>query len=188
MLIWHGHEAMKALLADARRKVQEAVLLVERDVKSSMRLGGRVASGEMEWQSYTGRAGDERRRRVEKGTGKRAEKVGSYASKPGEVPRVQTGTLRRSITHEMHDTMPIGRVGTNVIYGKWLEFGIPGGKKIVAKGKMLRWASGGKVHFAKSVIQGAIKPRPFMRPSLMRTQAAIVAMFGRPITGTLGHS
>ena len=158
MLIWHGHEAMKALLADACRKVQEAVLLVERDVKSSMRLGGRVASGEMEWQSYTGRAGDERRRRVEKGTGKRAEKVGSYASKPGEVPRVQTGTLRRSITHEMHDTLPIGRVGTNVIYGKLLEFGTR-----------------------------RMKPRPFMRPSLMRTLAAITAIFGKPTPGMLGN-
>ena len=188
MLIWHGHEAMKTLLADARRKVRTACLMVEADVKASMKKGGRVESGEMEWQGYIGRAGDERRRRVEVGTGKRAERINSYRSKEGDVPRVQTGRLKGSITTDMHETMPIGRVGTNVIYGKWLEFGIPGGKKIVAKGKMLRWASGGKVHFAKSVIQGAIKPRPFMRPSLMRMQAAIVAMFGRPITGTLGHS
>jgi len=159
MLIWHGHEAMKALLADARRKVQEAVLLVERDVKSSMRLGGCVASGEMETITVTGRGGRDVRRRVEVGTGKRAEKVGSYASKPGEVPRVQTGTLRRSITHEMHDTLPIGRVGTNVVYGKYLCCGTR-----------------------------RMKPRPFMRPSLLRTQAAITAIFGKPVAGGMGHS
>jgi len=158
-LVWHGNEAMRTLLADARRKVREAVILVERDVKASMRLGGRVESGEMETITVTGRGGRDVRRRVEVGTGKRAEKINSYRSKPGEVPRVQTGTLRRSITHELHETLPIGRVGTNVVYGKYLCFGTR-----------------------------RMKPRPFMRPSLLRTLAAITAIFGKPVAGGMGHS
>jgi hypothetical protein len=49
-------------------------------------------------------------------------------------------------------------VGTNVIYGKWLEFGTR-----------------------------RMKPRPFMRPSLMRTLAVITAIFGKPTPGMLGN-
>ena len=155
-LIWHGNRVMAAIKADARAKVLKACLLMEADVKMSMRKGGRVESGEMEWQNYTGRKGDTRRRRVEAGTGKRAEKVGSYASKEGEVPRVQTGTLRRSITHEVSSVLPIGRVGTNVVYSKWLEFGTR-----------------------------RMKPRPFMRPSILRIMPMLKGIFTRPIKGNL---
>jgi len=158
MLIWHGDKAMKALWQDGRAKVLKACLLMEADVKLSMKKGGRVESGEMEWQNYVGRKGDTRRRRVEAGTGKRAEKVGSYASKEGEVPRVQTGTLRRSITHEMHSTLPIGRVGTNVVYSKWLEFGTR-----------------------------RMKPRPFMRPSILRIMPALKGIFATPVKGGFTH-
>lgn len=45
-------------------------------------------------------------------------------SKPSEPPHVDTGTLRRSITHEVEQrNIATGRVGTNVVYAKWLEFG-----------------------------------------------------------------
>ena len=152
MLKWDGDKVMRALRKDARAKVLKACLLMEADVKMSMRKGGRVESGEMEWQSYVGRKGDDRRRRVEKGTGKRAEKINSYRSKPGEVPRVQSGALRRSITHEMHKVLPVGRVGTNIKYGKWLEFGT-------------RY----------------MQPRPFMRPSLMRIKSALMGIFAEPV-------
>jgi len=157
-LVWHGNKVMNALRMDAKAKVLKACLLMEADVKMSMRKGGRVESGEMEWQSYVGRKGDDRRRRVEKGTGKRPEKVGTYASKPGEVPRVQTGTLRRSITHEMNKLLPIGRVGTNVKYSKWLEFGTR-----------------------------RMQPRPFMRPSILRITPALKGVFATPVKGGFKH-
>jgi hypothetical protein len=46
-------------------------------------------------------------------------------SAPGEPPRVDTGRLRASITHEMETVRgaPTGRVGTNVRYGRDLEIG-----------------------------------------------------------------
>ena len=50
---------------------------------------------------------------------------GTSPSSPGEPPGVDTGRLRNSITHEIEESLwdIIGRVGTNVEYGKWLELG-----------------------------------------------------------------
>ena len=50
---------------------------------------------------------------------------GTSPSQPGEPPGVDTGRLRNSITHEIEEALwdIIGRVGTNVEYGKWLELG-----------------------------------------------------------------
>lgn len=46
-------------------------------------------------------------------------------SKPGQPPRVDTGRLRASITHEVHEGFltVTARVGTNVKYAIFLEFG-----------------------------------------------------------------
>lgn len=46
-------------------------------------------------------------------------------SRPGEPPRVDTGRLRSSITHEVVSKLKgiVGRVGTNVKYGRYLELG-----------------------------------------------------------------
>ena len=48
-----------------------------------------------------------------------------YASAEGEYPAVDTGTLRRSITHniELENTSTIGRVGSNLLYARFLETG-----------------------------------------------------------------
>jgi HK97 gp10 family phage protein len=47
--------------------------------------------------------------------------LGGKHSPPGDPPFVQTGRLRGSVAHEVVGL--IGRVGTNVIYGRFLEFG-----------------------------------------------------------------
>jgi hypothetical protein len=65
-------------------------------------------------------------------------------SEPGEIPHLEKGELRRSITWEVDEAAMIGRVGTNKIYGKYLELGT----KRMAK-------------------------RPFLRPTLVRCQAKI---------------
>ncbi len=150
-LIWHGNKVSSKIQNEARRRVREAALVVEKNAKGLMVRGGRTASGFLE--SIEGR-------RREPGTGKRPGKIGSFASKPGEPPRVQTGTLRRSITHEMHPTLPIARVGTNVFYGKHLELGTP------------RMAKAAGVTKRESA-------RPFMRPALHRSKKAIMAIFSR---------
>jgi len=100
-MIWRGKQAMSLLRRDARQKVLQACLVTERGIKQSMKRGGRTESGA---------AGE-------------ASKIGAFTSAPGEPPRVQTGTLKRGYTHEMHEVLPIGRVGTNVFYAKLLEFG-----------------------------------------------------------------
>ncbi len=49
---------------------------------------------------------------------------GTEPSLPGETPHVGTGLLRRSIAYEIVDKKKlIGRVGTNVKYSKFLEYG-----------------------------------------------------------------
>ena len=47
------------------------------------------------------------------------------ASKPGESPRRRTGNLRRSVQVALLGDGR-ARVGTNVKYGRWLEFGVIG--------------------------------------------------------------
>lgn len=42
-------------------------------------------------------------------------------SKPGEAPHLQTGRLRGSVAWEVVGLL--GRVGTNLRYGRWLELG-----------------------------------------------------------------
>jgi hypothetical protein len=45
-------------------------------------------------------------------------------SKPGQPPAVQTGRLRNSVTHQAAQPATLlARAGTNVGYGKLLEFG-----------------------------------------------------------------
>lgn len=99
-------------------------------------------------------------------TGKRNMLGISIASLPGEPPRRQTGDLWRRISHEIDRSRHVARVGTNLKYALWLEFGTRGGKVITAKGKkVLANPLTGQV-FGKRVVQGAIKPRPFFRPTL----------------------
>ena len=140
-LRWYGDQAMAALRADARNKVRSSCLLTERTIKASMTKGGRTESGT-----------------IDPVTGGKAEKIGTYRSAAGEVPRVQTGTLRRSYTHELHPTLPIGRVGTNLPYGKFLEFGT---RKMAA--------------------------RPHVWPALVKLAGMYRKLFGIPIvTGGIG--
>jgi len=67
------------------------------------------------------------------------------ASKAGEIPSIQTGTLKRSITIEMDARLPKVFVGTNVPYAEWLEFGTKD-----------------------------MAPRPFLRPAIFRNKRHIV--------------
>ena len=66
-------------------------------------------------------------------------------SEPGEIPSIQTGTLKRTITMEMDPLLPKVFVGTNSPYGLPLEIGT-----------------------------SKMEPRPFLRPSLLRNKRAII--------------
>lgn len=95
-------------------------------------------------------------------------------SKPGEPPRMQSGRLRNSVSW-----MRLGqfsrRVGTNVFYGRLLEFGTKGGKVITPKSAKALYDPVSRRFFGKRVVQGAIKPRPWMRPTVNRMRGEIVA-------------
>ena len=49
--------------------------------------------------------------------------TGKYPSEPGEPPRKVGGLLGEKIAHEVDRVRLIARVGTNLLYGKFLELG-----------------------------------------------------------------
>jgi phage gpG-like protein len=79
---------------------------------------------------------------------KRGKNIYHSPSMEGAYPAVDTGMLRRSITHTVEygdDGEVIGKVGTNLKYGKYLEFGTSRG----------------------------LRPRPWLKPSLVENEENI---------------
>ena len=141
-LKWYGDAVYRELVKDARGKVAQCCLLTEAGIKLLMKAGGRAPGGDFasvgvsRVSQFAGKRGARQvqssaryidipsGKRISKAAAqKRLKKINAFTSKPGEPPRVQTGVLRRGYTHEIHPTLPIGRVGTNIPYAKWLEFG-----------------------------------------------------------------
>jgi HK97 gp10 family phage protein len=131
---WYGNRVF-TLATDANvEAMKKAALLVESDVKKNFTLQGQ---------------GRQYGRHI--------------ASRPGEPPAIDTGTLRASIMNEveksgMNVTGKVGPdiekiaakapVGTNVEYGFYLELGT-----------------------------SKMEPRPFLRPALRRTRKQVVKIF-----------
>ena len=71
----------------------------------------------------------EREKEIIDGLQKSLERVGAIVERQAKInvskstghPQVQTGRLRSSITHETSPNQV--EIGTNVVYGKYLEFG-----------------------------------------------------------------
>ncbi|OFW99178.1 MAG: hypothetical protein A3E78_14210 [Alphaproteobacteria bacterium RIFCSPHIGHO2_12_FULL_63_12] len=128
--------------------------------------------------------------------------VGTNPSAPGEPPKVVTGALRSSISHSV-ERVPgkiKGKVGvTEGItsrYARALEYGHAGGKIIrPVHAKALRFLPGHAasfvgalrkkfqaeaieedVVFVKSVVQGALAPRPFLRPAVLGNRDKIISI------------
>ena len=137
---WYGGLVNAQFKQAIRERLEIAGQIVEAEAKGIMKLGGR---------SSTGTNIDEAGNTISESN---MAKVGTYRSKPGEPPRVQTGTLRRSITHEMDPTLPIVRIGSGVKYGLYLEMGTD-----------------------------KMAPRPFLRPALVKSKKKIIALFRKPI-------
>ncbi len=105
----------------------------------------------------------------------------------GGYPAMRSGHLRRNIQMEMNRALCEGRVGTSVLYGRYLEFGTRGGKIITAApGKMLRFRGrdGGWV-FRKSVKLAPIKPRPWLSRGFREFAPQIKRILETPIGGTI---
>lgn len=103
---------------------------------------------------------------------KRERAVGA-AGKSGGTPFVQTGTLRRSITHQVEGN--VMRCGTNLPYGRWLEFGTGPFVITPQRAKVLAFpvGLGGDMVFTRRVNHPGIKPRPWLRPAYARILARI---------------
>ena len=86
---------------------------------------------------------------------------GLAPSAEGDPPRVLSGKLRTSITHEVTERGDVitGRVGTNLPYGRRLELGFFGTDSM-----------------GRNINQGA---RPYLRPAFRETLPRLVSILTR---------
>lgn len=90
---------------------------------------------------------------------------------------VKTGTLRRSITNTVTVSPMVTnvKVGTNVPYAKYVEFGR--GPVHARPGGFLRFEIGGRVIYARSV--GPARAKPFLYRAFNALRGRITAEFRR---------
>jgi phage gpG-like protein len=99
----------------------------------------------------------------------------------GEVLKVRTGRLRRSINFKLNRQSGKieSTVGTNVVYGKTHELGLTIPAHIVEakRAKALQFSMGGKIVYAKRVNIPAVKmpKRSFLQASLEQMTPEIMA-------------
>lgn len=87
---------------------------------------------------------------------------------------VKTGALRRSLRARVEQGGQVGHVETDLDYAPHAHY--PTRPHVIrAKGRALRWSTGGKTYFAKSVNHPGTKGRPFMDIGLRNSRAAIEA-------------
>lgn len=118
-LDWFGSQWKADFLARERKNVKAAAIFLSSQVKADISQPGTLRT--------TGQA------RTKKGRFKRGgNTIYNFThSAPGNPPYKQTGRLRASQTWELAGPIQmIGRVGTNVKYGRWLELGT---KKMAAR-------------------------------------------------------
>lgn len=107
---WYGEKFMRDLENETGKRLARSGNLVSREAKkllstsgTGVRKGGAIV-------------------RAVKATGKRI--YGAFPSLPGEPPHKQTGKLRASVTYEVLKSGGwFARIGTNLPYGKYLQFG-----------------------------------------------------------------
>ena len=111
---WFGNQFAKQMQAEIRRRTYTAARRLSSHIKSEI---GQAGTLEFHPLTKKGRPGKARKR------------IYNFThSRPGNPPFKQTGHLRRSIAWEivtagLGGPTVIGRVGTNLKYGRWLELG-----------------------------------------------------------------
>ncbi len=146
------------------------------DVTIKQRMTAAVEAVKIETDTVLGRSGTGRRYLVP-GT----KNAWYTASSPGEPPASATGYLRQHILTEVSSDGYEGVVGTDVPYGAMLQFGTHGGAVIFPhdKKKVLAFGVDGKRVFAKHVIQGPIRPRPWLDRAFFNSLEKIEAIFSQ---------
>lgn len=108
----------------------------------------------------------------------------------GQVLKVRTGTLRRSIDFHMEETPTSvrGKVSTNVKYGKRHEFGFSGQETVKAHLRTIKQAFGQSIT-PKQVAVSAhtrtvnVPARSFLRSALKDMKPEIVASLKQAVSG-----
>jgi hypothetical protein len=111
-LEWNGDRAKAAIRAELARRLNRAAILVLnhwKDLINTDGTGVRAKSG----------GGRDKQGRFRKKKGGLA--YGANPSAPGEPPHKQRGRLLASAAWEVVGL--VARVGTNLLYGRWLELG-----------------------------------------------------------------
>lgn len=135
-LDWYGEQRRSQILAELVRRLNACVRIVANRAKVLLSKEGTLTVG-----------GDKR----DKKTGRFKKRIyGAKPSKPGEPPAKQTGHLRRSVAYEVLGQ--VGRVGTAIWYGLWLELGTK-----------------------------RIKPRPWLLRALNESRAQIQTILRKPM-------
>lgn len=99
-------------------------------------------------------------------TREQVSKVGG-PSMPWQYPHKQEGQLRRNIQMELDRSIMTARIGTNVLYGKFLELGTANPKKphfVPELGKM---------------VSHGIRPRPWLSKALVQFRVRLRQILGR---------
>jgi len=126
---WHGEAVQRAIMLRSRKRLNRAAITLVNYLKRKVSIAN--APRKKTKRGYTGKG----------------------PSSPGEYPHKLSGHLRRNITHDMEqfgDTVQ-ARVGTNVLYGKYLETGTRKG----------------------------MKPRPWLMRGLMEIKTKLNSILGR---------
>lgn len=150
---WYGDAFKRILNEEIKRRVSACVIAIANRAKKLLSVPG---TGQR-WR--TTRAGR-----------KKSTVYGFSPSAPGEPPRKQTGRLRGSVASEVQDTLkgPVGRAGTNVKYGRFLEGGAEETRnKVFGKPtRPYRWR---------------LLARPWLRVALQQMTPFIRAVMSRPM-------
>jgi HK97 gp10 family phage protein len=141
---WHGEEIQAQIRSELVKRVQAASLTVWNHAKELVNTDGTEKSKNASKRDGKGR--------FLKGSGRLV--YGANPSAPGEPPHKQTGRLLGSVAWEVDKNSLVGRVGTNLDYGRFLELGT---QKMAA--------------------------RPWLRRALREMTARVKAILSQPIDG-----
>ena len=111
----------------------------------------------------------------------------------GQVLRVKTGRLRRSInsrTENIGDTNPSGTVGTNVAYARAHEFGFTGSVTVKAHLRTIKQAFGKAIAPTTVSVNGfsrktVLPERSFLRTGLNDLQPVIASELKGAVSGAI---
>lgn len=142
---WYGDEFKGELAKGLRRNISAASIYLASQVKADISQDGTVRYAVAPKKPRKKPAKNPRQKTIYNVT----------HSAPGNPPYKQTGHLRRSIGWELTGAgmRPIGRVGTYVVYGRYLELGTKRG----------------------------LKARPYLRRNLRKHATALEAILTRRI-------